>query len=119
MDGHLTIMWRLPETVRVAGAVWPGCAAQQVHPRCRPSRQLPRRAPGRAGDPQEEVVHPYVRRTVEDGDQVVKDRFAEEKSANETLTALDDMDTGQSSETTQQNTVPGAMSEAGRSLRGT
>ncbi|MFF4488814.1 hemerythrin domain-containing protein [Streptomyces sp. NPDC001544] len=42
---------------------------------------------------EEEVVHPFVRRAVEGGDQVVKDRLAEEKSAKETLAALDDMDT--------------------------
>ncbi|MEU6595089.1 hemerythrin domain-containing protein [Streptomyces sp. NPDC046881] len=42
---------------------------------------------------EEEVVHPFVRRVVEGGEQVVKDRLAEEKSAKETLAALDDMDT--------------------------
>ncbi|MFJ4525741.1 hemerythrin domain-containing protein [Streptomyces sp. NPDC088810] len=42
---------------------------------------------------EEEVVHPFVRRAVEGGEQVVKDRLAEEKSAKETLAALDDMDT--------------------------
>ncbi|MFI7504458.1 hemerythrin domain-containing protein [Streptomyces sp. NPDC049687] len=38
-------------------------------------------------------VHPFVRRAVEGGEQVVGDRLAEEKSAKETLAALDDMDT--------------------------
>ncbi|MFD6172421.1 hemerythrin domain-containing protein [Streptomyces coeruleorubidus] len=42
---------------------------------------------------EEEVVHPFVRRAVEGGEQVVMDRLAEEKSAKETLAALDDMDT--------------------------
>ncbi|MFF9396154.1 hemerythrin domain-containing protein [Streptomyces griseoluteus] len=42
---------------------------------------------------EEEVVHPFVRRAVEGGEQVVKDRLAEEKSAKETLATLDDMDT--------------------------
>ncbi len=42
---------------------------------------------------EEEVVHPFVRRAVEGGEQVVMDRLAEEKSARETLAALDDMDT--------------------------
>ncbi|MFC8342279.1 hemerythrin domain-containing protein [Streptomyces sp. NPDC057280] len=42
---------------------------------------------------EEEVVHPFVRRAVEGGGQVVQDRLAEEKSAKETLAALDDMDT--------------------------
>lgn len=42
---------------------------------------------------EEEVVHPFVRRAVEGGEQIVKDRLAEEKSAKETLAALDDMDT--------------------------
>ncbi|MEU9921564.1 hemerythrin domain-containing protein [Streptomyces griseoluteus] len=42
---------------------------------------------------EEEVVHPFVRRAVEGGEQVVKDRLAEERSAKETLAALDDMDT--------------------------
>ncbi|MFP1624078.1 hypothetical protein ACLB9X_02405 [Streptomyces sp. 5K101] len=37
--------------------------------------------------------HPFVRRAVEGGEQVVRDRLAEEKSAKETLAALDDMDT--------------------------
>ncbi|MEU9351998.1 hemerythrin domain-containing protein [Streptomyces griseoloalbus] len=42
---------------------------------------------------EEEVVHPFVRRAVEGGEQVVRDRLVEEKSAKETLAALDDMDT--------------------------
>jgi hemerythrin superfamily protein len=42
---------------------------------------------------EEEVVHPFVRGAVEGGEQVVRDRLAEEKSAKETLAALDDMDT--------------------------
>ncbi|CAL9391225.1 hemerythrin [Streptomyces sp. DH-12] len=42
---------------------------------------------------EEEVVHPFVRRAVEGGEHVVGDRLAEEKSAKETLAALDDMDT--------------------------
>ncbi|MER7483138.1 hemerythrin domain-containing protein [Streptomyces sp. NPDC126510] len=42
---------------------------------------------------EEEVVHPFVRRAVEGGEQVVRDRLAEEKSAKETLAVLDDMDT--------------------------
>lgn len=42
---------------------------------------------------EEEVVHPFVRSAVEGGKQVVEDRLAEEKSAKETLAALDDMDT--------------------------
>jgi hemerythrin superfamily protein len=42
---------------------------------------------------EEEVVHPFVRRAVEGGEQVVEDRLREEKSAKESLAALDDMDT--------------------------
>jgi hemerythrin superfamily protein len=42
---------------------------------------------------EEEVVHPFVRRAVAAGRQVVEDRLAEEKAAKETLAALDDMDT--------------------------
>ncbi|MEV0210500.1 hemerythrin domain-containing protein [Streptomyces sp. NPDC050788] len=42
---------------------------------------------------EEEVVHPFVRRSIEGGEQVVKDRLAEEKSAKETLSTLDDTDT--------------------------
>ncbi|MDH6565282.1 hemerythrin superfamily protein [Streptomyces sp. SAI-117] len=42
---------------------------------------------------EEEVVHPFSRRGFPGGEQVVKDRLAEEKAAKETLSALDDMDT--------------------------
>lgn len=42
---------------------------------------------------EEEVVHPFVRRAVNGGEQVVEERLAEEKSAKETLATLDDMDT--------------------------
>ncbi|POX57535.1 hemerythrin [Streptomyces sp. Ru62] len=42
---------------------------------------------------EEEVVHPFVRRAVEGGEQIVRDRLAEEKSAKETLAAMDEMDT--------------------------
>ncbi|KOG42320.1 hemerythrin [Streptomyces decoyicus] len=42
---------------------------------------------------EEEVVHPFARRSVPGGEQVVKDRLAEEKAAKETLAALDDLDT--------------------------
>ncbi|AYN42795.1 hemerythrin domain-containing protein [Streptomyces dangxiongensis] len=42
---------------------------------------------------EEEVVHPFVRRAVSGGEQVVEDRLAEEKAAKETLAALDGMDT--------------------------
>ncbi|MFJ9760233.1 hemerythrin domain-containing protein [Streptomyces sp. NPDC101149] len=42
---------------------------------------------------EEEVVHPFVRRVVPGGEQVVEDRLAEERAAKETLAALDDMDT--------------------------
>ncbi|MFF7451728.1 MULTISPECIES: hemerythrin domain-containing protein [unclassified Streptomyces] len=42
---------------------------------------------------EEEVVHPFVRRAVEGGKQVVEDRLAEEKAAKEILTALDETDT--------------------------
>lgn len=41
---------------------------------------------------EEEVVHPYVRDHVEGGEQVIKDRTAEEKSAKEALSRLEDMD---------------------------
>ncbi|WP_030255036.1 hemerythrin domain-containing protein [Streptomyces violens] len=41
---------------------------------------------------EEEVVHPYVRDHVEGGGQVVKDRTAEEKSAKEVLSRLEDID---------------------------
>ncbi|MEE1672055.1 hemerythrin domain-containing protein (plasmid) [Streptomyces sp. WAC07094] len=42
---------------------------------------------------EEEVVHPFVRRMVPGGEQVVEDRLAEEKAAKETLATLDEMDT--------------------------
>ncbi|MFD5266321.1 hemerythrin domain-containing protein [Streptomyces sp. NPDC058335] len=43
---------------------------------------------------EEEVVHPFVRRNVAGGDEVVEARLAEERSAKETLSDLDEMDTG-------------------------
>ncbi|GGW78298.1 hemerythrin domain-containing protein [Streptomyces caelestis] len=43
---------------------------------------------------EEEVVHPFVRRNVAGGDEVVEARLAEERSAKETLSALDDLETG-------------------------
>ncbi|MFE9676711.1 hemerythrin domain-containing protein [Streptomyces sp. NPDC006259] len=42
---------------------------------------------------EEEIVHPFVRRNVTGGEDVVEARLAEERSAKETLSALDDMDT--------------------------
>ncbi|MFD5573616.1 hemerythrin domain-containing protein [Streptomyces cadmiisoli] len=42
---------------------------------------------------EEEVVHPFARRALSGGEQVVKDRLAEERAAKETLAALDDLDT--------------------------
>ena len=42
---------------------------------------------------EEEVVHPFARRALSGGEQVVEDRLAEERAAKETLAALDDMDT--------------------------
>ncbi|GGL80935.1 hemerythrin [Streptomyces fumigatiscleroticus] len=42
---------------------------------------------------EEEVVHPFARRNIDGGEQVVKDRIAEEEKAKEVLTRLDDMDT--------------------------
>ncbi|MGW7356255.1 hemerythrin domain-containing protein [Streptomyces sp. NPDC054802] len=42
---------------------------------------------------EEEVVHPFARRSLPGGEQVVDDRLAEEKAAKETLVALDDLDT--------------------------
>jgi hemerythrin superfamily protein len=42
---------------------------------------------------EEEVVHPFARRNLPGGEQVVEDRLAEERAAKETLAALDDMDT--------------------------
>jgi hemerythrin superfamily protein len=43
---------------------------------------------------EEEVVHPFARRALPGGEQVVEDRLAEERAAKETLAALDEMDTG-------------------------
>ncbi|WP_030665022.1 hemerythrin domain-containing protein [Streptomyces cellulosae] len=43
---------------------------------------------------EEEVVHPFVRRNVTGGDVVVDERLREERSAKETLSALDGLDTG-------------------------
>jgi hemerythrin superfamily protein len=42
---------------------------------------------------EEEVVHPFARKGFPGGEQVVKDRLAEEKAAKETLAALDELDT--------------------------
>ncbi|MGW2640183.1 hemerythrin domain-containing protein [Streptomyces sp. NPDC001348] len=42
---------------------------------------------------EEEVVHPSARRAFEDGGQVVDDRLAEERSAKEKLSRLDDLGT--------------------------
>ncbi|MGR6974805.1 hemerythrin domain-containing protein [Streptomyces cynarae] len=42
---------------------------------------------------EEEVVHPFARRALSGGDQVVDDRLAEERAAKETLSDLDTMDT--------------------------
>jgi hemerythrin superfamily protein len=42
---------------------------------------------------EEEVVHPFARKNLPGGEQVVKDRLAEEKAAKETLAALDELDT--------------------------
>ncbi|MFF3314897.1 hemerythrin domain-containing protein [Streptomyces sp. NPDC003035] len=42
---------------------------------------------------EEEVVHPFARRSLPGGEQVVADRLAEERAAKETLAALDVMDT--------------------------
>ncbi|MEV7004511.1 hemerythrin domain-containing protein [Streptomyces sp. NPDC093982] len=42
---------------------------------------------------EEEVVHPFARRALPGGEQVVEDRLAEERAAKETLSALDDLDT--------------------------
>ncbi|WP_228982026.1 hemerythrin domain-containing protein [Streptomyces sp. DH12] len=41
---------------------------------------------------EEEVVHPFARRNLPGGEEVVEDRLAEERAAKETLSALDDMD---------------------------
>ncbi|MFJ4876312.1 hemerythrin domain-containing protein [Streptomyces sp. NPDC088745] len=42
---------------------------------------------------EEEVVHPFARRGLPGGRQVVEDRLAEEKAAKESLAALDGLDT--------------------------
>ncbi|WP_133915407.1 hemerythrin domain-containing protein [Streptomyces sp. NBC_00582] len=42
---------------------------------------------------EEEVVHPFARRALPGGEQVVEDRLAEERAAKDTLAALDEMDT--------------------------
>ncbi|KJK35800.1 hemerythrin [Streptomyces variegatus] len=42
---------------------------------------------------EEEVVHPFARRSLPGGEQVVEDRLAEERAATETLAALDELDT--------------------------
>lgn len=43
---------------------------------------------------EEEVVHPFARRSITGGDQVVDEPLAEERGAKETLADLDDMATG-------------------------
>ncbi|WP_030565667.1 hemerythrin domain-containing protein [Streptomyces aureocirculatus] len=43
---------------------------------------------------EEEVVHPFSRRALPGGEQVVADRLAEERAAKETLSALEDLDPG-------------------------
>ncbi|MFH8485074.1 hemerythrin domain-containing protein [Streptomyces longisporoflavus] len=42
---------------------------------------------------EEEVIHPFARRGLTGGRQVVEERLAEEKAAKETLAELDDYDT--------------------------
>ncbi|MEU7578907.1 hemerythrin domain-containing protein [Streptomyces sp. NPDC041068] len=42
---------------------------------------------------EEEVVHPFVRRSLPGGEGVVEDRLAEERAAKELLARLDDADT--------------------------
>ncbi|MFI0038169.1 hemerythrin domain-containing protein [Streptomyces mutabilis] len=42
---------------------------------------------------EEEVLHPFARKSFPGGEQVVKERLAEEKAAKETLAALDELDT--------------------------
>lgn len=41
---------------------------------------------------EEEVVHPFTRSSVPDGEKVVEDRLTEEREAKELLSRLDDMD---------------------------
>ncbi len=42
---------------------------------------------------EEEVVHPFARKNIDGGEQIVKDRIQEEENAKEVLSRLDDMDT--------------------------
>ncbi|MFD5300382.1 hemerythrin domain-containing protein [Streptomyces mutabilis] len=42
---------------------------------------------------EEEVLHPFARKSFLGGEQVVEERLAEEKAAKETLAALDELDT--------------------------
>ncbi|WP_374548167.1 hemerythrin domain-containing protein, partial [Streptomyces sp. DH7] len=42
---------------------------------------------------EEEVVHPFARRSLPGGEQVVEDRLQEEKAAKEALAELDSIDT--------------------------
>ncbi|MDX3642125.1 hemerythrin domain-containing protein [Streptomyces sp. MB09-02B] len=42
---------------------------------------------------EEEVVHPFARRSLPGGEKVVEERLAEDRAAKETLAALDDVDT--------------------------
>ncbi|GHK01582.1 hemerythrin [Streptomyces sp. Y2F8-2] len=42
---------------------------------------------------EEEVIHPFARRALSGGDQVVDERLAEERAAKQTLADLDTMDT--------------------------
>ncbi|MFC8093606.1 hemerythrin domain-containing protein [Streptomyces sp. NPDC057301] len=42
---------------------------------------------------EEEVVHPFARRAIVGGEEIVEDRLTEERAAKETLAALDDLDT--------------------------
>ncbi|MCM3298257.1 hemerythrin domain-containing protein [Streptomyces pseudogriseolus] len=41
---------------------------------------------------EEEVIHPFVRRSVAGGQEIVEDRLKEEREAKEMLAVLDDMD---------------------------
>ncbi|MFD7707247.1 hemerythrin domain-containing protein [Streptomyces sp. NPDC059786] len=43
---------------------------------------------------EEEVVHPFARRNIEGGEQIVKERVEEEEHAKQVLYRLDDMDPG-------------------------
>jgi hypothetical protein len=42
---------------------------------------------------EEEVVHPFARRNLPGGEQIVEERLAEERAAKETLATLDELDT--------------------------